>query len=100
MRRLGRWGRVLVTNHVLSGALMGARARGPGQAFAAGVASHFVLDAIPHWGEWGSKRRFLRVAVTDGLVSLAVAGALLAAAPPPRPGALSAGDGGGAAPGG
>ena len=89
---------MLLTNHVLSGALIGARARGPGQAFAAGVASHFVLDAIPHWGEWGSKRTFLRVAVTDGLVSLAVAGALVAAAPPARRAAVLAGMAGAALP--
>ena len=89
---------MLLTNHVLSGALIGARARGPGQAFAAGVASHFVLDAIPHWGEWGSKRRFLQVAVTDGLVSLAVAGALVAAAPPARRAAVLAGMAGAALP--
>jgi hypothetical protein len=75
---------VLLTNHVLSGALIGALARRPLPAFAAGVASHFALDAVPHWGEWGSQRRFLRVAVADGLVSLAVAGASAAAAPPDR----------------
>ena len=98
MRRPGRWGRVLLTNHVLSGALIGARARGPEQAFAAGLASHFVLDAIPHWGKWGSKRRFLRVAVADGLVSLAVAGALAAAAPPARRAAVLAGMAGAALP--
>ena len=69
-----------------------------GQAFAAGVASHFVLDAIPHWGEWGSQRRFLRVAVADGLVSLAVAGALAAAAPPARRAAVLAGMAGAALP--
>ena len=89
---------MLLTNHVLSGALIGARARGPGQAFAAGVASHFVLDAIPHWGAWGSRRRFVRVAVTDGLVSLAVAGALAAAAPPARRAAVLAGMAGAALP--
>jgi hypothetical protein len=72
---------VLLTNHVLSGALIGALTRRPLPAFAAGVASHFVLDAIPHWGQWGSQRRFLRVAVPDGLVSLAVMGAFAAAAP-------------------
>jgi hypothetical protein len=72
---------VLLTNHVLSGALIGALARRPLPAFAAGVASHFVLDTMPHWGQWGSQRRFLRVAVPDGLISLAVAGALAAAAP-------------------
>src|ERR1039457_4066186 len=63
----GRLKRVLLTNHVLSGALIGALARRPLPAFAAGVASHFVLDAMPHWGQWGSQRRFLRVAVPDGL---------------------------------
>ena len=89
---------MLLTNHVLSGALIGALARGPGQAFAAGVGSHFVLDAIPHWGDWGTKRRFLRVAVADGLVSLAVAGALAAAAPPARRAAVLAGMAGAALP--
>ena len=89
---------MLLTNHVLSGALIGARARGPGQAFTAGVVSHFVLDAIPHWGEWGSKRRFLRVAVTDGLVSLAVAGAFAAVSPPDRRLAVLAGMAGAALP--
>jgi hypothetical protein len=72
---------VLLTNHVLSGALIGALARHPLTAFWAGAASHFVLDAVPHWGEWGSQRRFLRVAVADGLISLAVMGALAAASP-------------------
>ena len=52
--RVTEWGRVLLTNHVLSGALIGALARRPAAAFAAGMASHFVLDALPHWGNWGS----------------------------------------------
>ena len=89
---------MLLTNHVLSGALIGARARGPEQAFAAGVASHFVLDAIPHWGDWGTKRRFLRVAVADGLVSLAVAGAVAATTPSERRPAVLAGMAGAALP--
>jgi hypothetical protein len=75
---------VLLTNHVLSGALVGALSRRPLPAFAAGVVSHFVVDAIPHWGKWGSRRRFLRVAVPDGLVSLAAMGTFAAAAPPGR----------------
>jgi hypothetical protein len=89
---------VLLTNHVLSGALIGALARRPVPAFAAGVASHFVLDAVPHWGKWGSRRRFLRVAVADGLISLAAAGALTAAAPPERRLAVLAGMAGAALP--
>jgi len=89
---------VLLTNHVLSGALIGGLARRPLPAFAAGLASHFVLDAVPHWGDWGSQRRFLRVAVADGLVSLAVTGAFAAASPPDRRLAVLAGLAGAALP--
>jgi hypothetical protein len=89
---------MLLTNHVLSGALIGALTRRPLPAFAAGVASHFVLDAVPHWGDWGSRRRFLRVAVADGLAGLAVAGALAAAAPAERRPAVLAGMAGAALP--
>lgn len=89
---------MLLTNHVLSGALIGALARRPLPAFAVGVASHFVLDTMPHWGQWGSQRRFLRVAVPDGLISLAVAGALAAASPADRRPAVLAGMAGAALP--
>jgi hypothetical protein len=89
---------VLLTNHVLSGALIGALARRPLPAFAAGVASHFVLDVVPHWGDWGSKRRFLRVAVPDGLISLAAMGAIAAASPSERRLAVLAGMAGAALP--
>ena len=89
---------MLLTNHVLSGALIGALARRPRPAFAVGVASHFVLDTMPHWGQWGSQRRFLRVAVPDGLISLAVAGALAVAAPSGRRPAVLAGMAGAALP--
>ena len=89
---------MLLTNHVLSGALIGALARRPLTAFAAGMASHFVLDAVPHWGDWGSRRRFLQVAVSDGLVSLAVMGALAAASPTDRRLAVLAGMTGAALP--
>lgn len=82
---------MLLTNHVLSGALIGAVARRPATAFTAGVVSHFVLDAAPHWGDWRSHRQFLRVATADGLASLAVAAAITAAAPPDRRLAVLAG---------
>ena len=89
---------MLLTNHVLSGALIGALARRPLTAFAAGVASHFALDAVPHWGEWGSRRRFLQVAVSDGLISLAVMGVLAAVSSPDRRAAVLAGMAGAAMP--
>jgi hypothetical protein len=89
---------VLVTNHVLSGALIGALVRRPLPAFVVGVASHYALDAVPHWGKWGSRRRFLRVAVADGLVGLAVMGSLAAASPADRRLAVVAGMTGAALP--
>ncbi len=89
---------MLLTNHVLSGALIGALARRPVPAFALGVASHFALDTVPHWGNWGSQRRFLRVAVPDGLISLAAMGAIAAASPSDRRLAVLAGMTGAALP--
>ncbi len=64
---------MIITNHVWTGAVIGAVAPGPVSAFAAGVASHFVLDRVPHWGD---DSIFLEVAVPDGLVGLAALGAL------------------------
>ena len=89
---------MLLTNHVLSGALIGALAHRPLPAFAAGVASHFALDVVPHWGKWDSQRRFLRVAVPDGLISLAAMGAITAASPSDRRLAVLAGMAGAALP--
>jgi hypothetical protein len=64
--------RVFVTNHVLSGVLVGQALRErPLTAFAAGVGSHLVLDAIPHWGSAGHSQ-FMRVAKRDGLLGLGV----------------------------
>ena len=75
---------MLVTNHVLSGALVGRVARGPVSAFGLGVASHFVLDAIPHWGG-RDIRDIMGIAVTDGLVGLAaMAGVVAITAPEDR----------------
>ena len=67
---------MLVTNHVLSGAVIGAAVRRPVPAVAMGVASHFALDALPHWGKWESEQQFLRVAVADGLAGLAAMGVI------------------------
>jgi len=86
---------VLVTNHVLSGALIGAVVRRPAAAFALGVASHFALDALPHWG-W--KGPLLQVAVPDGLAGLAAIGCFAALAPPERRLAVLAGMAGAALP--
>lgn len=87
-----------MTNHVLSGALIGAVVRRPLPAFAIGVVSHFVLDATPHWGNWNDPEQFLRVAVPDGLAGLAAIGVVAAASPPERRLAVLAGMAGAAAP--
>jgi hypothetical protein len=74
---------VFVTNHVLAGVLVGrALERHPVAAFAVGVGSHLVIDAVPHWGcDWSTEdgeERFLAAARRDGLLGLAAlaAGAL------------------------
>jgi hypothetical protein len=82
---------MLVTNHVLSGALIGAVVRRPVPAFVLGVASHFVLDAVPHWGQWRDHRQFMRVAVPDGLTGLAAIAAFAGTAPRGRRAAVAAG---------
>ena len=63
---------MLVTNHVLSGAVLGHLVPDPVAAFALGVASHLVLDAVPHWGVPRPIREVMRVAVADGLVGAAI----------------------------
>jgi hypothetical protein len=77
---------VFVTNHVLSGALIGRRLAGrPVTAFAVGVVSHLVLDATPHWGCRRGDEAFLAVAKRDGVLGLAaMATAALCADRPTR----------------
>jgi hypothetical protein len=82
---------MLVTNHVLSGALLGAAVRNPWLALPLGVASHFALDATPHWGQWNDDTHFMRVAVIDGLTGLAAMGAAARAAGPGERAAVVAG---------
>ena len=63
------------------------------------MASHFALDAAPHWGAWGDdKSVFMRVAIRDGLTGLAVMGALTALAQPSARVAVLAGMAGAALP--
>jgi len=86
---------VFVTNHVLSGVLIGRLLKKrPGTALLAGVASHLVLDAIPHWGcrsaEPG-RADFLTVAKRDGVLGLvAMAAATLAVERPARTATVTA----------
>jgi hypothetical protein len=97
---------VFVTNHVLSGMLVGRLFKNrPGTAFVAGVASHLLLDAVPHWGCRVSKRGpkqkvseksalstpFLTVAKRDGVLGLvAMAVGTLAVERPARNATMAA----------
>lgn len=94
----GTFKSMLVTNHVLSGALIGAVVRRPEAAFAFGVASHFALDSVPHLGDWRDRSDFLHAAVRDGLAGLAVIGTFAAIAPADRRLAVLAGMAGAALP--
>jgi len=89
---------MLVTNHVLSGAVIGAATRKPWLAFPLGFASHFVLDAVPHWGKFASHEHFMRVAVADGLTGLAAMGLATAVASKGQRAAVFAGMAGAALP--
>ena len=62
---------MFVTSHVLAGAGIGACTRSPAVACGLGVASHFAMDAIPHWGSDGDHAAFMRIAIRDGICGLA-----------------------------
>ena len=70
---------MLITNHVLSGAVVGHLSPGPVTALLAGVASHAALDAVPHFGV--DDEDLMRVAVPDGLTGLAAIAAVLGTTP-------------------
>ena len=90
---------MLVTNHVLSGVLIGMAARRPVPAFVLGVASHFALDAYPHWGDRSiGQQGFYRIARNDGLAGLAAMATFVAVAPSDRKAAVLAGMAGAALP--
>ena len=73
---------MLITNHVLSGALIGLVAPDVSRAFGRGFVSHFALDAVPHFGV--DDAHLMRVAVPDGLTGLAVIAVLARATPQHR----------------
>ena len=81
---------MLITNHVVAGAVIGVVAPGPASAFALGIASHVVMDALPHWGH-PDYDVFIKVAVVDGLVGLATLVTLARATCPDRRTAVVAG---------
>lgn len=65
------------TNHVLTGAMIGLTVQQPAAAIVLALISHFVLDAIPHFGDlhkWTKRtsRHFKLVLAVDASLSLAI----------------------------
>ena len=59
------------TNHVLTGALIGATISLPAVALPAALASHFILDALPHFGGENHRSKvFLVELIFDALLAL------------------------------
>lgn len=78
---------MLITNHVLAGATLGLLAPAGPTALAVpavamtGVASHFLMDSIPHWG-MADADEALPIAIADGLIGLGVSALVLKSSPP------------------
>ncbi len=78
---------MLISTHVLSGALLGRAVGRPLPAMVLGLGSHLLLDRLPHWGKGGGwpvddmDDETFRVAVVDGLVGVAVIAVVLRVVP-------------------
>ena len=63
------------TNHAITGAIIGSVVASPALALPLAFLSHFVLDALPHYGEVSkelNRRRFLIAIALDTLAVLAL----------------------------
>lgn len=70
------------TNHVLTGTLIGLSVHQPGLALVLAVLSHFVLDALPHYGaDKHTSNSFLRYLSLDATCALLVLFALVIVQP-------------------
>lgn len=64
------------SNHVLAGALIGVVIKEPALALPAALASHFLLDALPHFGfkNWSERIKYKKLMKTilliDGILLL------------------------------
>jgi len=74
---------MLISNHVLSGAVIGSLCQNAPEAFVAGLVSHFLLDSIPHWNA-GAQEKYIAIAKTDGTFGLVAVATILAVTPKKR----------------
>lgn len=81
---------MIITNHVLAGALIGLHSRSAPVAATVGLASHLAMDAVPHWGV-DNDEAYLRVARVDGLTGLLVSATAIITAPAARRWQVAAG---------
>ena len=88
---------MLISTHVLSGALLGRALGRPLPALVLGVGSHLALDSLPHWGHSGGwpprplDDETYRVAVVDGLTGLGLVAAVMRVVAPRSRAAVLAG---------
>lgn len=68
---------MLFTVHLLAGAGIGYAVRNPAVALLGGVASHFILDSIPHWAVSLDHEQWLAIARIDGIVGILVVAAVI-----------------------
>ncbi len=80
---------MIAFNHALTGSLVGLTVSNPVIAVAAALASHFVCDALPHYGshETSQKhlnsRRFSVQLISDMILCIALVGVLFIVSPGP-----------------
>jgi len=78
---------MMAINHALTGAVIGLTVTKPVIAIPLALVSHFVCDALPHFGvqasgsTWLSSKRFARLLVVDMLLCVALVAVLFATGP-------------------
>ena len=63
---------MLATNHVLAGVILGSATSSPYILIPTALASHVIMDIIPHWGKFPNENFYHRVAKLDGLTLLLI----------------------------
>ena len=63
-----------MTNHMVTGAVIALVVKQPALALPLAFLSHFVLDALPHYGERGEEQMFSRLTRAVIVTDLVVAG--------------------------